>query len=527
MATSSVGVLGWLGFIIINFAAWGFISLFSSIDWIFGFIVCACYTLLLMWLANVLERRGAEYKGFANLLWVLAATFVLVLGVVFSFRVLDHANFADDGNGGSNSDQDNGCGSNFLSNDLAFLLPDNASEGLRTWAGNLASWTSGGPTFAMFAGSVLFSGRETSGTWVEGLWCGNGSSVSKVAPELRDASLFLEFQSSLFFASGNALWRVDSEDLLGAVLVKDVDLGVSHLFVDAPTSSLYFKGRFRCPESGAQVDTIFQSNGTRAGTVDLRGDVCCSPSTSTTTFRPGSTSSGKPSRGALWGVLFLGVVPMMIVASLVLAWKKMPGMVVNLFSGVLIAAMLIYELGRSDDDDSFSDFLKWFITIYTSALWVAIIAWSLRFPSLPAWLEELKTWAVAVVGFTFAIIVQVDIQVLIYGGALRWVAYALVMLLQLVFSAAVSRTVPMVFGAMGLFIVTWKIAFDIAEFVGFRSTSWLIVMLSIVLLQGIGVVMAGVFYASKRSQIDEFVQNSLTCRTCRKRRGESTGPDLA
>ncbi|CAE7351139.1 unnamed protein product [Symbiodinium natans] len=58
-----VGVLGWLGFIIVNLAAWGFITFASFVSWTFGLGVCILYTVLLVGLAFWLERMTTTAAG--------------------------------------------------------------------------------------------------------------------------------------------------------------------------------------------------------------------------------------------------------------------------------------------------------------------------------------------------------------------------------------------------------------------------------------------------------------------------------
>lgn len=83
-----VGVLGWLGFIIVNLAAWGIVGVTTAISWIFGLGVCLLYIALLIGLAFWLERSGSVYKQFINLLWVLAGWFVFIAGAYIAVRVV-------------------------------------------------------------------------------------------------------------------------------------------------------------------------------------------------------------------------------------------------------------------------------------------------------------------------------------------------------------------------------------------------------------------------------------------------------
>lgn len=519
---ASVGVLGWLGFIIINFAAWGIIGVASAIAWFIGFAFCFVYTAVLITGAICLERRGPKYQQFVNLLWVMGTWFVFILGFLISVNVL----WSRDGTGNS----DSGSGSTepgFHGGDLLSLLPSNASQELLAWAGNMDYAAKRSPTFALFAGSVFFGGLGPVSTSTDSksdsiLWHAAGASSAKVQPELRDPACFTEFQSSLYFVadslSGGAptgLWRIKAADVGSAVIVKEATAKFNNfdsLHVDASASKLYFKGTVECEANLQWVDTIFSSDGTTEGTVDLRPDPCSS--FNSTSPLGGSSSDGKPPLASLWGVLFLAVLPMVLLASAVLVWKKMPGLFVNLFGGVISAVVTIYLMVHYDEDtmSGLPSFLKEFITIYTSILWVAIIVWSLLKDNLPVWQEDLKSWAVAVVGVSFAIITHVDLEIPFHSEAWRWVVYTLVALLQMIVSSAVSRTVPMVTGAIGIFVVSWKVAYELVEVLGIRGSELMtLAMLAFLALQGIGIIVAAVLYAGNRKKIDAMVRSVLTC----------------
>lgn len=83
-----VSVLGWLGFLIINLAAWGFIGSSAQMHWMAGFCICALYTCALISFACWLEGQ-MRYRQFVNLLWVLACTFVFVSGGLLTGAVSD------------------------------------------------------------------------------------------------------------------------------------------------------------------------------------------------------------------------------------------------------------------------------------------------------------------------------------------------------------------------------------------------------------------------------------------------------
>mmetsp|Transcript_122470 Transcript_122470/g.341332 ORF Transcript_122470/g.341332 Transcript_122470/m.341332 type:complete len:549 (-) Transcript_122470:96-1742(-) len=524
-AEASVGVLGWLGFIIINFAAWGIVATASWIQWIFGFVVCLLYTGIIVGLAVWLRRHGDKYRQFVNLLWVIGATFVFILGVYISANVL--------GNLGENSDDGDFAGS-FPKDpgSILSLLPDNASQELKMWADPNTNWAAErAPTFAAFGSSVFFNGLGWNATNnAQELWYTVGTTPAKVAPELMNARSFTEFNATLYFvaSAGNedGLWQIDPNNL-GYATMMDSPSGdksnfqARQLFVDQTTSKLYYKASYnvKCPNncsaSGqtsttAWVETIICVDASSAGTTDLRADPCA---TVHYWCDDGSTSD-KPPLASLWGILFLSAFPMIVLAGFVLVRLQLPGLVVNLFGGVACAVITLYLIARYDDEvlDGLPSFLKWFLTLYTSALWLALAAWSLLAEKTAPWLDELRTWAVAVVGVSFFVIIHIDLEIPYSGEAWQWVIYAFLALLQMVLSAVVSRTVPMVAGAIGTFVVAWKAAYEIVEFVDFGGSELkALAVLAIVALQGIGIIAAAIFYAGRREEIDGLVRRALTC----------------
>merc|ERR1712032_360831 len=97
------------------------------------------------------------------------------------------------------------------------------------------------------------------------------------------------------------------------------------------------------------------------------------------------------------------------------------------------------------------------------------------------------------------------------------IVYALLSLVQMVISMVVSRTVPMVAGAAGLFVISWKVAYEIVEFADFDGHEFkMLAMLSIVALQGIGIIVAAIFYAGRRKEIDTKVRDTLTFTACKR-----------
>eukprot|EP00928_Gymnodinium_smaydae_P036937 TRINITY_DN2572_c0_g1_i3.p1 TRINITY_DN2572_c0_g1~~TRINITY_DN2572_c0_g1_i3.p1 ORF type:complete len:543 (-),score=64.57 TRINITY_DN2572_c0_g1_i3:402-2030(-) len=518
----SVGVLGWLGFVIINFAAWGIISTASWISWIFGFVICLVYTSALIGLAIWLERKGRRYARFVNLLWVLGATFAFVLGLYVSINLIGKIGSTDPADGIDSGDPSL---PDLRNNDLARLLPSDASQPLRSWA----TGSEQSATFAEFGGSLFFNGQVSASRGASGerLWRSSGGAPpTPVTPALRRAQSFVQFGSDLYLVAstdeyGQEVFRIDARNLSAAVVLKDVRSGregsdARDLFVDTATSTLYFKASFTCPRATCYVwiNTIFSSNGTAEGTVDLRGDPCglaesrCGGGTI-------PSQSGKPTRAALWGVIFVAALPMMVLAIVVLVRKKMPGLFVNLFGGVICIAAVSYLLANYDDDilSGFPSFMKWFLTIYTSILWTLFAVWSLQKPVVDEWLDELRSWAVAFVGPAFFVIIHIDLEIPWNDDAWRWVVYALVTIIQMLLSTILSRTIPMVAGAIGLFIISWKIAFELVELANIGSGEMkTLTMLALVALQGIGIVVAAIVYAGRREQVDSTVRAFLKCR---------------
>jgi len=518
---TSVGVLGWLGFIIINSAAWGMITLSSSINWIFGFVICLIYTLGLIGLALWLERKGQKYRQFQNLLWVLGCWFVLILGVYFSVHVIGDVDSSNSNSGGIAPIPGDG--------QLANLLPANASADLQSWAKE-DDWTAArNPTFAAFNSNIFFSGAEGTDS-TQRLMRSSGSSLSKVTPSLRDANSFLEYQSGLFFAarqegvseqedgvSGQELWRVDSSNLSTATLVTSSGGQVRHLFVDVVSNKLYFKGGYQCPNTVQYVwvETIFRTDGTTEGTEDLRKFPCASISNLDESGDVNIGGHGKPAIGVLWGVLFLGDLPMMALASFAFHRKKMPGLFVNLFGGVYCAAIVVYLLIHYNTSDlsgvNLFSFMKWFTTIFTSVLWFGIVAVSLLMQDLSEWQDELKSWAVAVVGVSFFVIIHIDLGIPFQQDWWRWVTYAALTIAQMVVSMVVSRSVPMVAGAAGTFVIAWKVASEIVQLAGIEGPFAMLTMLAIFALQGVGIILLAIYYAGRRTAIDDMVRQVFRC----------------
>merc|ERR1719330_2323370 len=97
-------------------------------------------------------------------------------------------------------------------------------------------------------------------------------------------------------------------------------------------------------------------------------------------------------------------------------------------------------------------------------------------------------------------------------GLGRWISYAVLTVVQMVLSAIVSRTVPMVTGAIGLFILSWKFAVELVEVTGISDSEFgTLILLAIMALQGIAIIVGATFYAGNRQKIEGAVKAMLRC----------------
>jgi len=415
---------------------------------------------------------------------------------------------------------------------LPGLLPNNSDADLLAWAGAGRSYNS----YVGFGGSIYFSGRNE-----QILLRADGGNANEVVPWLRNANSFAEVSSSssLYVVANdnatrqNSLWKIEtgSPDTAAKVIERS-DLGIpadsgdlTSVFYDSATSSLYLKGEYRCSEQVAScwtwVYTLWKSDGTAAGTTDLRGsDVCTSVCDDSSGGGGGTFPGPGPSRppyAEMWGVLFLGIVPMMLLAGFVLIKKQLPGPFVNLYGGFEGAVILLFLIiaDEATISNDFGTFMKWFITSYNSLFWLVLAAWSLARASIPEWQEELKSWAVVFVGVSFFVVIHIDLEIPFRDEAWRWIIYAVLTVLQLLLSAIVSRTVPMVAGAAGLFVLAWKVAFEIIRFTGIGESGefFMLSVLIIMAVQGAGIVLGAIWYSSQREKVDAMVVAFLRCQT--------------
>jgi len=526
-----VGVLGWLGFLIINFAIWGLITVVSSIAWASGFGVCLLYTAGLIALTLWMEQRGIKYRQFVNLLWVLACWFIFILGIYISVQVigggLDRGPVGKVDELGSDTSHGQVYEMGHHTSHLTSLVPDSASEELRTWWSNKPVYTS--ICFATFNGSVFFSGHDSEER-VHSLWyTSDGPVAKKVLPELHGpVKYFTEFRSSLYFAASSSssdeegLWRIKAGEpgIVEQVFGMDkMELQIRGLHVDADLLFIKATVKHDCPgacfDLSNYVDTLLQSDGSPEGTVDLMQDPCAHVERCPDVASPDDDLPSALPKAALWGVLLVATVPMVALASFILFQRKLPGPFVNVFGGVWGAVVTLYLIVMDSDDmlEGLSDFLAWFNIFYAFVSWVGLVAWSLLSGALDPWLEELKTWAAATVGVTFFVAIHCNlgfIALVSFGGAWHWLVYGILALLQLVFSMAVSRTVPMVVAAICVFILAWKIACDIVKFADIGSGDLAtLAILTILALEGIGIIGAAASYAGNRDRVDSAVRKAL------------------
>jgi len=527
----SVGVLGWLGFVIINIAAWGIISAASAITWGFGFGITLAYTAILIAMAAFLRRYGPKYFAFENLLWVLACWFLFILGMFIVVNVIGPAYDEARALAPEGIDRDP------FNNNLEDLLPPGSSADMVEYAGDSSTYTDwkaiDTPTFAHFEGEVYFSGQAEGD--VDRVLMRVGGAV---APTLVDAKNLIVHGGDLFFlaresgvAAGETearqgLWRVRSGALgvaeyAGGPQALGVETALSESDLEVVDGELYFKAEFQCP---GWTRSIFVLNAEGSVVDFLRTPTCpdALPDDGGSTVDP---SLQKPT-AQYWSAIFLACVPMIIMAALVLYFLGMPGTFTSLYAGPAFIIVLVYLLA-ADHNTNHEPFYKWFLTVYASLGYVAFSAYSIfKGDGIPVLADKMKDWVAVVVGLLFFVMIHVDTEVPATDDAGPWVAYALMIPVQMFFSFAIRHVLPLVFAAIFMFVCAWKIAREITRAIygdslGEEET---IVLLAILALQGIGIIVAAVFYASNRPKIDELARSALA--RCMKGRKNASTADL-
>jgi len=526
---NGVGVLGWLGFVIINFAAWGIIGVSTAIAWPVGLAFCIIYTGILIALAVCLHRRwGDQYRSFENLLWVLACFFVFLCGLYIAVNLVGPAFDENPENaftGGRAS----------INNNLVDQLPKNSSAELKAWAKDSDWRHKQMPTFADYEGYVFFAGMsqsfldESSKNSI--LLRSDGSTASQVSPTIEQPTSLTKHASKLYFvANTKKIHVIDSAAASAGTAALYFDLGVntstsavgSHYYnvrhLVSIGGSLYFEGDYDC--KNGYTKTVFKSDGTADGIQSMRGALC-SPDPP----RPPSPPSPSPPEdkkpvATIWSTILLGLVPMMALAAWVLWRRRLEGLFTNLFLGTGAVIILLYILAASSPD-GFDTFLKWFVTTYTGATLLALSLVSLIVEDLPPVVERMKNWVVVVAGVPFFAMIHVDLEIPLTMTVWRWVVYAVLAIVQMLISIIVARIFPMIMGSVSTFVVAWKISREIVRLIFGDSLSQLAMLLLLIILavQGIGIILGAVFYSSRRDMIDTAVREFL--KKCLRRRHQT------
>jgi len=507
-----VGVLGWLGFIIVNLAAWGIVGVTTAMfSWIFGLGVCIVYIAVLIGLAFWLERYGSVYKQFVNLLWVLAGWFVFIAGAYIAVNTL-----SDLGNSGGYGYPAVVAADYEFSRGLPPGVPSNASTSLKDWASNRERID--GVDYIHFGGNVFFNGR--AGSFNQQLLRSDGSETQQVGS---GGNFLTIFSSKLYYIWQNRIYTISessgnfsSEEQAFTENYVEGDT-VEGIFVE--NDVMYYAVYRSCADSCAsfaRLRTVFSTSDGSTST-DLRGNTCEAWWTSQNDTLCGSGSSAPfhpgPSRESTWGMIFLAAVPMLIMSFVVLIKKKMPGLFFNIFGGIVVVVVMVYTLIDSTSETDAFNFYKWFFVIYTSLQWIALVAWSLAVEKQAEWLEELKTWATSVVGVTFFIAIHFLLEIPSRQEAWLWVIYGLLAATQMFFSAVVKRTLPMVTGALGAFVVAWKVAHEVAyNVIEMSGQTQTLALFGIIGLEGVGIILAAIAFAKNRDAIQDGLRKILTCR---------------
>lgn len=515
---SSVGVIGWVGFIIVNFAALGFVSASFGVASFMGFSMLVIYTGLLFVLAVFLERRGDQYRQFINLFWVLGCTFIFVVGTMFTLLVL----FPGDSQG--LLDWSNPVSAwQPIDDDLCKIaLPSGSGAELSSWACEPRYGGIEGVDAMQLGNKVFFTARkedEDTGSSRLLEYFGSGS-IGTVQPKLSHPSNFVKFDSRLYvIASSTSEWHEKEVFYVG-------DDGKSHqvtsftansadkynaapwdLFVPEDDSDhLYIKGYQWCKDVQRSFATIYNISKGSSDVVNMRRPGFCDSAKGADMSDGSDAVVDEPLTGEfkkqIAGSLFLGVVPMMGVAAWALAKKQMPGVFLNLFVGVILLVNMLMVLA----DNHSSGFFKWFLTLYTTATWACLLVVSIKFEQLEQWLDELKTWAVVANSTAFFAVLHWQLEIPITDAVWPWWLYAFFVALQIAASFVVMRSYPMILSAVSLFILAWKVSYELVDLFGIQYGLRYMFVLLVLMILGVGIIIASIMYASRRKAVDQAVK---------------------
>jgi len=528
---SGVGVLGWLGFVIVNVAAWGIISVSAGVFWGLGLVVILAYLAVLIGMAVFLRRQeDAKFKAFENLLWVLACSFIFVLGMYLTFNLVAPAFGGGGGAGGllpSRPEVDP------INDDLAKILPETATPSLKAWAAE-SFWgdNQDTPTQASFANRVFFSGQIPSEGKGEYLLESDIQTTLRVDPPLVNPRNMILYASRLYLLAGRdsgspsqGLWAIGgaTRASASAVLVKDLDEYSNARHLAMFDGRLYLKVEYWCPLGTTY--SILSTDGTQVGFQNLRPQKCYEPPNGNgTDTGGGGEGNATASRNIeLWSIILLAAMPMVAVAAGVFWLLRLPGVFGNIYVGVAVVIGLLYAIIVSPSD-SIGTFLKWFLTLYTGLSYVALAAASLLKPNeddlesgsesrSELWdrFTRAKDWIAFFACTGFFIMIHIVLEIPATDGAGPWLAYAALIVVQGLGSVLVDTTLPLVLTAICTFVLAWKVSREVVRllFGDSLDEQQMLVLLAIFALQGIGIIAGAVFYTSRRENYSSSIRTLL------------------
>jgi len=277
---------------------------------------------------------------------------------------------------------------------------------------------------------------------------------------------------------------------------------IHSLFSESGGSKLYIKVTYYCPVGIYTQKTIFVTDGTAESTMDLQDSPCSSSSTTS----PHDVHIRD--RYAAASTVLLGVLPMVGLASFVLVTRKLPGVLLNILGGIFAAICLLYvAFGAVNRGETF---FKWTATVYTAILWICIVAACVTIVHRREWQDELITWAVAIVAPSFFYIVHIDLNLPWTDGWLEWAIFTAIVSLHAAASMLISRIIPLVLFAIGTFEIALRISYTlVAEVLGLEGQLQLLIMFALFAVEGIGIILGAIFYASRRSAVETSVRAFL------------------